>query len=115
MIVSGLVSTGNTVSIKSMKLSLSMGRSKIQLPLFASSDDSSSIEQHQQSFFYSKKDFESIGLNSKVMVVVLNGLRIEKPSKIQALSYNEIYHGGNCILADQTGSGKTLAYLLPVC
>lgn len=71
-------------------------------------------EGPQQSFFYSKKDFESIGLNSKVMGGVLNALNLDKPSKVQALSFKDIYHGMNCILADQTGSGKTLSYLLPV-
>jgi hypothetical protein len=35
-------------------------------------------EDSQQSFFYSKKDFESIGLNSKIMGGVLNTLNLGK-------------------------------------
>lgn len=66
----------------------------------------------ESSFFYSKKDFYQIGL-TRTMEGVLSYLNIDKPSKIQALSYQDILHGQSCIVADQTGSGKTLAYLLP--
>lgn len=71
------------------------------------------VAQIDQSFFYSKKPWVDIGLSS-TMHGVLNYLSIEKPSKIQALTFNEILHGQSCIVADQTGSGKTLAYLMPV-
>ena len=64
------------------------------------------------SFFYSKKDFHQIGL-TKTMDGVLTYLNVEKPSKIQALTFQDILQGQSCIVADQTGSGKTLAYLLP--
>ena len=64
------------------------------------------------SFFYSKKDFHQIGL-TKTLEGVLSYLNVEKPSKIQALTFQEILQGQSCIVADQTGSGKTLAYLLP--
>ena len=64
------------------------------------------------SYFYSKKQFREIGLTS-TMDSVLNYLRIEQPSKIQALSYQTILSGKHSIVADQTGSGKTLSYLLP--
>lgn len=40
-------------------------------------------EGPQQSFFYSKKDFESIGLNSKVMGGVLNALNLGKRLKYE--------------------------------
>ena len=66
-----------------------------------------------QSFFFSKKPFAAIGMKES-MSGVMNSLNLDRPSKIQALSYNEILNGKTCILADQTGSGKTLAYLLPV-
>lgn len=64
------------------------------------------------SHFYSKKSFGDLGLSSALNDVV-NHLQLTKPSKVQALSFNEIYTGKSCILADQTGSGKTLAYILP--
>jgi superfamily II DNA/RNA helicase len=80
----------------------------------------------------SKKSFEEIGL-SDALNGVLSFLNIQRPSKIQAISFRTIYNGTTCMLADQTGqpatpriadlihdinmiagSGKTLAYLLPV-
>jgi len=72
----------------------------------------SSNQEKVSSFFYSKKQFNDIGL-TKTMDSVLNFLRIEQPSKIQALSYQTVLSGKHCIIADQTGSGKTLSYLLP--
>lgn len=68
--------------------------------------------QSDKSFFYSQKDFSSIGLDES-MTGVISALNLQRPSKIQALSYGEILAGKTCIIADQTGSGKTLAYLLP--
>ena len=65
------------------------------------------------SFFYSQKDFAGIGVEENLMGGVLSALELERPSKIQALSYRDLYEGKHVILADQTGSGKTLAYLLP--
>ena len=75
--------------------------------------EDNSIEESQSSFFFSKKEFGAIGMKES-MSGVINSLNLDRPSKIQALSYNEILSGKTCILADQTGSGKTLAYLLPV-
>jgi len=68
--------------------------------------------QPEKSFFYSQKSFPSIGL-SLAMEGVPRTLSLERPSKIQALSFGEVVAGRTCIVADQTGSGKTLAYLLP--
>ena len=65
-------------------------------------------------FFHSQKKFEELGLNLNIMNGVLRDMKIDMPSKIQALSYNEILHGTTCIVADQTGSGKTLSYLMPL-
>ena len=50
----------------------------------------------------------------ETIIAVTKSLNLERPSKIQALSYRSVAEGKTCILADQTGSGKTLAYLLPV-
>jgi superfamily II DNA/RNA helicase len=77
------------------------------------STDENTAGEDQPSFFFSKKAFGAIGMKESMSGVV-NSLNLIRPSKIQALSYNEILSGKTCILADQTGSGKTLAYLLPV-
>ena len=77
------------------------------------STDEITAGEDQPSFFFSKKAFGAIGMKESMSGVV-NSLNLNRPSKIQALSYNEILSGKTCILADQTGSGKTLAYLLPV-
>jgi ATP-dependent RNA helicase DDX18/HAS1 len=77
------------------------------------STEEQSFDESQSSFFFSKKPFGAIGMKES-MSGVTNSLNLDRPSKIQALSFKEILHGKTCILADQTGSGKTLAYLLPV-
>jgi superfamily II DNA/RNA helicase len=71
--------------------------------------ETSTSTQH----FYSKKKFEDIGINPKLLRV-LQSMQFTQPSKIQALSFQPITEGGHCIIGDQTGSGKTLAYLLPI-
>ncbi len=55
-----------------------------------------------KSAFFSQKALCDIGLNSK-MISVLSSLQIERPSKIQALSFSSIYSGKHCIIGDQTG------------
>ena len=74
------------------------------------------MEQQEalSTFFFSQKLFSDVGMNEEMMKGVLRDLNIERPSKIQALCYNEILQGTTCIVADQTGSGKTLTYLLPL-
>ena len=66
----------------------------------------------EKKLFFSQKSFQSLGL-SPTMIECASTLNIDRPSKIQALSYYGITTGKPCIIADQTGSGKTLAYLLP--
>jgi ATP-dependent helicase YprA (DUF1998 family) len=65
------------------------------------------------SVFYSKKSFQEIGVPEN-MVASLRSLGIERPSRIQSLSYQTIRDKNDCIMADQTGSGKTLGYLVPL-
>ena len=86
--------------------------------------------------FFSKKTFSEIGLMSAGFKDALKRIRVETPSRIQAISFKSIYEGRDVILAEQTGSGfnymiasiqnkqhlvntiffigKTLAYLLPI-
>jgi superfamily II DNA/RNA helicase len=52
--------------------------------------------EDKRSFFYSKKTFAEIGV-SPSMTGVLNSLNLEKPSKIQALSFDSIFEGKHCI------------------
>ena len=85
--------------------------SKASIPL--KSTEEKATDDGKSSFFFSQKAFGAIGMKDS-MGGVMNSLNLDRPSKIQALSYNEILSGKTCILADQTGSGKTLAYLLPV-
>jgi hypothetical protein len=60
------------------------------------------------SLFFSKKEFEEVGL-SKKMIDVLASLAVEKPSKIQSLSYKEVYAQRNCIIAgDGMGFGDRM-------
>jgi hypothetical protein len=66
----------------------------------------------EKSLFFSKKDFETVGLSEK-MIAVLASLSILRPSKIQSLSFTDVYAKKNTIISDQTGSGKTLSYLIP--
>ena len=76
-------------------------------------DENESDRRKAGSFFYSQKDFEGIGVSNE-MLRVLQSLNLERPSKVQALSFKDILSGKHTILADQTGSGKTLGYLLPI-
>ncbi len=63
--------------------------------------------------FWSVKTFMELGASEEaISAAAMQG--VERPSKIQALSFCKVLDGKNCIIADQTGSGKTLAYLLPL-
>ncbi len=63
--------------------------------------------------FWSVKTFSELGASDEaIAAAAIQG--VERPSKIQALSYRIVLNGRHCIIADQTGSGKTLAYLLPI-
>ena len=74
---------------------------------------SGGADETSSSYFYSQKSFQTIGLSDK-MVGVVEAMRINRPSKIQALSFSTVLSGKHAVLGDQTGSGKTLAYLLPI-
>lgn len=52
--------------------------------------------------------------NTKIFDLLCQGMKIDRPSKIQALAWPVILEGNHAIVADQTGSGKTLAYLIPL-
>lgn len=66
--------------------------------------------------FFSKKSIHDPAFmqNTKIFDLLLQGIKIDQPSKIQALAWPVILAGNHAIVADQTGSGKTLAYLVPL-
>ena len=70
-------------------------------------DNGSPVAAVTNSHFYSKKKFCDLGVSS-TMESVLNHLQLEGPSKIQALSYNQILSGKSCVLADQTGQSMLI-------
>lgn len=62
-----------------------------------------------KSFFYSQKSsFADLGASAK-MVEVLQSIDVNRPSKIQSLSFKTLLEGKNCILA-----GKRRMYSLHV-
>ncbi|KAJ4955094.1 hypothetical protein NE237_011877 [Protea cynaroides] len=63
--------------------------------------------------FFSRKFFGDLGCNDYV-IESLKGLKIFRPSHIQAMAYVPVIERRSCIIADQSGSGKTLAYLAPL-
>jgi len=84
-------------------------------------DEGSNVEVPQRSsdtstHFFSRKEITdpTFSTHSRIFQQLCNGAGIEKPSRIQALSWPALAQGESAIVADQTGSGKTLAYLLPV-
>jgi len=98
---------GSTSSIKSKSKTSSTSAS------FPSSSLLSAL-QSSNTHFFSQKSFKDIGISQEVLGGALKELNINRPSKIQAMSFSEILHGSTCIVADQTGSGKTLSFLLPL-
>ena len=48
-----------------------------------------SISSQAASFFYSQKEFTPIGVDEELMGGVLSALHLERPSKIQALSFRD--------------------------
>lgn len=70
-------------------------------------------EKPSPSHFYSQKSFQDMKNVSSSIQSVIDHLQLQRPSKIQAMTYNDVLSGKTCVIAEQTGSGKTLAYLLP--
>ena len=67
-------------------------------------------------FFFSQKSLDdpAFSANEKVFKKLCSSVNIDRPSRIQALSWPALLSGKHAIVADQTGSGKTLGYLLPL-
>lgn len=99
-----------------------------KVPLLSSSRLFSVALDYSDEVFDTQATFESIGIESTVLLERLSQLGLEIPTKVQAESFAKIKSATeqrnvdgetrlkpcNVILASQTGSGKTLAYLLPI-
>ena len=87
--------------------STSTGKLKVQSRRYCLGDDYFEEQEQEQdvpvaatvkSLFYSKKDFKEVGYSDK-MIGVMNSLGMEKPSKIQSLSFKEVYNKKSCVIA----------------
>lgn len=66
-------------------------------------------------FFAVEPDFQSIGIQSPVLLERIAALGFERPTSVQAAAFKELASGqGNVTIGAETGSGKTLAYLAPL-
>eukprot|EP00980_Cylindrotheca_fusiformis_P027807 scaffold22560_cov135-Cylindrotheca_fusiformis.AAC.18 len=67
-------------------------------------------------FFSRDQDsFESMGIQSSVLLERLNNLGLSRPTQVQSSSFQKIREGvSDVTIGAETGSGKTLAYLLPL-
>lgn len=70
-------------------------------------------EAEAKKHFYSRKDLRDIGV-SEELAGALRSLKVDTPSRIQALAFDALSSGETAVVAEQTGSGKTLAYLAPL-
>lgn len=64
--------------------------------------------------FLSVKRWQEIGATTDTIRSAKSCGAGDRPTKIQAMSFDPVIRGKDAIIADQTGSGKTLAYLLPL-
>eukprot|EP00808_Paulinella_micropora_P014493 g19175.t1 len=55
-----------------------------------------------------------LGLSEYLVRALQEGLKIERPTRVQCLAVPAILTGRDVLLKSQTGSGKTLAFLVPV-
>lgn len=98
--------------------------------------DSQQSEYYSEEVFDTTATFQSIGIQSPILLERIAKLGLEHPTKVQAESFATIQRGSrsnrgrnddnndnaskisskaiNVILGSETGSGKTLAYLLPL-
>lgn len=70
-------------------------------------------EGSKKLFFQPMSTFKEIGL-PKWLCETLSGVKITRPTNIQAGTIPEILKGKNCIGGAKTGSGKTIAFAAPM-
>ena len=85
-------------------------------PISSSSLLSLSTTTHNSlSDFFALPSFDSIGIQSPILLDRIAALGLKQPTTVQASSWNAIRTGsGDVIVGAETGSGKTYAYLLPL-
>mmetsp|Transcript_80870 Transcript_80870/g.121552 ORF Transcript_80870/g.121552 Transcript_80870/m.121552 type:complete len:608 (-) Transcript_80870:73-1896(-) len=83
--------------------------------LSSTSDDDNDVESPSGIFANDATSFESIGIESPILIDRLKAMGLDRPTQIQAQAFAEIRKGeGDVTIGAETGSGKTLAYLLPI-
>jgi len=87
--------------------SSNMGASSVRLFSSATADDD---------FFASEvNSFESMGIQSPILLERLQKAGLEKPTQVQASAFESLQGGKKDVtIGAETGSGKTLSYLLPL-
>uniref|UniRef100_A0A0G4HTM6 RNA helicase n=1 Tax=Chromera velia CCMP2878 TaxID=1169474 RepID=A0A0G4HTM6_9ALVE len=70
-------------------------------------------DRQPSEYFFSKKQFEEMGASAETCRLA-KSLGLQRPSRIQNLSWKPVRQREDVAIAEQTGSGKTLAYLLPL-
>ena len=76
----------------------------------------SSTAAADDSFFATEVDsFESMGIQSPILLERLKKIGLETPTQVQAKSFATVREGTSDVtIGAETGSGKTLSYLLPL-
>lgn len=70
------------------------------------------IEKTSDSMFTG--DWDSLGLNKRVVSTITNNMKLPQPTHIQHAAIPQILNGHDVLVKAETGSGKTLTYVLPV-
>ncbi|GKZ00723.1 hypothetical protein MPSEU_001024200 [Mayamaea pseudoterrestris] len=102
---------------KSIRLSISARQTQCFSTSASTHHHSSSDDNAAQSnniFADDSVSFESMGVTSTVLMSRIKALGLERPTAVQAASFETIASGSDVTIGAETGSGKTLAYLLPL-
>ena len=66
--------------------------------------DDSASDQPIKNTFFANKTFAQLSV-SRELIAALKNIKIESPTRIQAICFRDVYKGSHAIIADQTGSG----------
>lgn len=72
------------------------------------------IDKEADPNLFSDVEPQSLNLEPRVLSALINKMKIQKLTKIQADTYQPILEGKDVLMRADTGSGKTLAYLIPI-
>ena len=95
--------------------STSSSRSSRLYSITTQDNNNAAAENSNGIFADGETTFESIGIESPVLLERLQKMGLKTPTQIQAQAFADISKGeGDVTIGAETGSGKTLAYLLPL-